>query len=146
MTDMQTITGIVWAVFGHRFALSGQDGRYLAALGPKGSETIKIAQGDTVTIKGERKPSEIKVSAITLANGTTCDVAWPKKPHEDDGRHGPADPASALAAVEAQGYAIEGRPERKPKHFEIVGVKDGVRHAIHVELDGKVRHTKPIAA
>ena len=99
-------------------------------------------------------PPPPKQVTITLADGTTHEVAWPTK-HEDD-KHAAADPDAARAAVKAQGYEIEGEPKRKPKHFEIVGVKDGVRHAIHVELDGKVRHAmfrhakvphaKPVAA
>lgn len=146
MNDKQTITGTVWAVFGHRFAIEGKDGRVLADLGPKGAEDIAIAPGDTVTITGECKPSEIKVMSITLKDGTPREIAWPKKPHDEKADQAPADPATALAAAEAQGYAVEGEPKRKPKHFEVVGSKDGVRHEIHVELDGKVRKTKPLAA
>lgn len=151
MNDMQTVTGTVWAVFGHRFALEGKDGRVLADLGPKGAEGIAIAEGDRITIQGARKPSEIKVLSITLADGTTRDILWPKKPQGADGggadgKHGPADPAAALAAVKAEGYAVEGEPKRKPKHFEVVGAKDGVRHEIHVELDGKIRKANPLAA
>jgi hypothetical protein len=155
MNDMQTVTGTVWAVFGHRFALEGKDGPVLADLGPKGAEGIAIAQGDRITIQGACKPSEIKVFSVTLADGTTRDIPWPKKPREADGkgdgkgadgRHGPADPAAALAAVAAEGYAVEGEPKRKPKHFEIVGAKDGVRHEIHVEFDGKIRKANPLAA
>jgi len=144
MNDMQTVTGTVWAVFGHRFALEGKDGPVLADLGPKGAEGIAIAEGDRITIQGARKPSEIKVSSITLVDGTTRAVAWPAK-HEDD-KHAAADSDAARAAVNTQGYEVEGEPKRKPKHFEIIGVKDGVRHAIHVELDGKIRHAKPLAA
>lgn len=146
MTDMQTTTGTVWAVFGHRLAIEAEGGRVLADLGPKGIEGIAIAPGDTVTITGERKPSEIKVASITLGDGTVREIAWPKKPHEEKADLAPADPATALAAAEAQGYAVEGEPKRRHKHFEVVGSKDGVRHEIHVEFDGKVRRAKPIAA
>lgn len=140
MNDTQTITGTVWAVFGHRLAIKGKEGRSLADLGPKGAEGIVIALGDTVSIKGERKPTEIKVTSITLKDGTVHEIAWPKKPHDE------ADPTAALAAVKAEGYAVEGEPKRKPKHFDVVGSKDGARHEIHVELDGKIRHAKLIAA
>jgi len=146
MNDTQTITGTVWAVFGHRFAIEAKDVRVLADLGPKGAEGIAIADGDTVTITGERKPSETKVTSITLKDGIVREIAWPKKPHEEKADHAPADPAAALAAVKADGYAAEGEPARKPKHFEIVGAKDGVRHEIHVELDGNIRKAKPLAA
>ncbi|KQP28862.1 hypothetical protein ASF27_20660 [Methylobacterium sp. Leaf102] len=145
MNDTQTITGTVWAVFGHRFAIEAKDGRVLADLGPKAAERIAIAPGDTVTITGERKPSETKVMSITLKDGIVREIAWPK-PHEEKAGQAPADPSAALAAVKADGYAVEGEPARKPKHFEIVGAKDGVRHEIHVELDGKIRKAKPLAA
>ena len=146
MNDTQTITGTVWAVFGHRLAIEAQDGRVLADLGPKGAEGIATAPGDTVTVTGERKPSEIKVTSITLKDGIVRGIAWPKKSHEEKEDLALADPAAALAAVKADGYAVEGGPKRKPKHFEIVGAKDGVRHEIHVELDGKIRKAKPLAA
>lgn len=146
MNDMQTITGTVWAVFGHRFAIDGKEGRILADLGPKGAEVIAIAHGDTVTITGEPKSSEIKVTLITLKDGTVCEIAWPRKLHTEKANQTPADPAAVLAAVKAEGYAVEGEPQRKPKHFEIVGAKDGIRHEIHVELYGKIRTAKPLAA
>lgn len=143
MKDTQTVTGTVWAVFEHRFAVEAKDGRILADLGPKGSEGIEVAVGDTVSFEGERKPSEIKVTSIVLKDRITHAIAWPKKPHDE---HGERDPAAAIAAVNAQGYAVEGVPKRKPKHFEIVGAKGGARHEFHVELDGKIRKSKVIAA
>jgi len=146
MNDTQKASGTVWAVFGHRFAIDGKDGRFLADLGPKGSEGIEIAVGDAVSVEGESKPSEIKVTSITLKGGVVHEVTWPKKPHDDKAEQGPADPAVALSAVKAQGYVVEGEPKRKPKHFEIVGSKDGIRHELHVELDGKIRKTKAVAA
>ena len=146
MNDTQTITGTVWAVFGHRLAIEAQDGRVLADLGPKGAEGIATAPGDTVTVTGERKLSETKAMSITLKDGIVRDIAWPKKPHEEKADQAPADPAVALAAVKANGYAVEGEAARKPKHFEIVGARDGVRHEIHVELDGKIRKAKPLTA
>lgn len=146
MNNMQTITGTVWAVFGHRFAVEAKDGRVLADLGPKGAEGIAVAAGDTVTITGERKPSEIKVTSISLKDGIDREISWPKKAHEEMAEGDLAGAAAALAAVKAQGYVVEGEPKRKPKHFEVVGSKDGVRHEIHVELDGKVRKAKPLAA
>jgi hypothetical protein len=158
MNDTHSFTGTVWAVFGHRFAVEGQDGPVLADLGPKGSEGIAIAKGDTVSFTGERKPSEIKVTSLTLKDGTVREIAWPKKPHDEKKSHDekknadekpvhePADPAAAIAAVKAAGYAIEGEPKRKPKHFEIVGSKDGARHEVHVGLDGGIHKAKPLAA
>ncbi len=52
---------------------------------------------------------------------------------------GEADPSAAIAAAEDEGYALVGEPKRKPKHFEIVGAKDGARHELHVAFDGTIR-------
>lgn len=146
MNDMQEASGTIWAVFGHRFAIEGKEGRFLADLGPKGAEGIALKVGDAVSLTGERKPSEIKVKSLTLKDGSVRTIAWPTKPHDGKDAHEPADPAAALAAVRGQGYAVEGEPRRKPKHFEIVGSRDGARHEIHVEFDGTIRRTKPLAA
>lgn len=143
---MQEAAGTVWAMFGHRFAIDGSQGRFLADLGPRGAEAVSLKVGDAVSLKGERKPSEIKVTSLTLADGRVQAVEWPEKPSpKDKGHHTPADPAVAVAAARAHGFVVEGAPERKPKHFEITGSKDGVRCEIHVELDGRIRKTKPLA-
>ncbi|GJD35061.1 hypothetical protein [Methylobacterium aerolatum] len=138
MTDTHHVRGTVWAVFGHRLAIEGADGRTLADLGPKGAEGVSLAVGDRVSVEGEHKPTEIKVTSITVGDGAARAIAWPK-PHE----HGDADPAAALATVKAEGYAIEGEPTRRPKHFEIMGSKDGSTHELHVTLDGTIRKVKP---
>jgi hypothetical protein len=140
MSDQQEVSGTVWAVFGHRLAIEGSDGRYLADLGPKGAEGVRIAAGDKVSLKGERRPTEIRVTSITLGDGASREIPWPKKPE-----HGEADPATAVAAAEAAGYTVEGAPKRKPKHFEILGTKDGARHELHLEFDGTIRKTKPVS-
>jgi hypothetical protein len=142
MNDMQDISGTVWAVFGHRLAIEETGGRRcLADLGPKGGETLAVAVGDAVSLKGERKPTEIKVTSIALNQGAAREIAWPVKPD-----HGEADPSVALAAAEDEGYAVVGEPKRKPKHFEIVGTKDGARHELHVAFDGRIRKMKPLGA
>lgn len=147
MDDIQEAMGTVWAVFGHRFAIEGQGGRLLADLGPKAAERIALKVGDTVTLKGERKPSEIKVTSLTLPDGSVRTIDWPKKRRSDGmDDKAPADPAVAVAAVRAEGYAVEGEPKRKLKHFELVGIKDGTRHEFHVERDGRIRKTKPLVA
>lgn len=141
MTDPHTATGTIWAVFGHRFAVEGPEGRFLADLGPKGAEGLTLAPGDTVTVSGERKPSEIKVSRLTLGDGTPRAVPWPAKPD-----HAPADPAAALAAAREAGYAPSGETRRKPKHFEVPATKDGSAFTLHVDLDGSVRKAEPAKA
>ena len=48
-----------------------------------------------------------------------------------------------LEAVRAAGFEPSGTPRRKPKHFEIDGRRDGKPYELHVELDGRIRKTKP---
>ena len=134
-------TGTVWAVFGHRFAIEGADGRHLADFGPNGADGVALRVGDVVTVEGERKPSEIKVARLTTADGTVHAVTWPDK-HADL----PGDPAAAVAAAEAAGYRVTGEPERKPKHFDVPAEKDGRAVRVHVDLDGTVRKAKPATA
>lgn len=141
MNDMQEVSGTVWAVFGHRLAIEGPGGRVLADLGPKDAKGIALAVGDEVSLKGERKPTEIKVTAIAVNGGAAREITWPTKPD-----HGEADPSLAIAAARAEGYVVAGEPKRKPKHFEIVGAKDGAHHELHIELDGTIRKVKPVAA
>lgn len=134
-------TGTVWAIFGHRFAIEGAEGRILADLGPKGSNGVKLAVGEIVTVEGERKPSEIKVAQLTKADGTAHAIAWPGK-HADQA----ADPAAAIAAAEAAGYRVTGEPERKPKHFDVSAEKDGQTVRLHVAFDGTLGKAKPATA
>lgn len=141
MNDTQEVSGTVWAVFGHRLAIEGSAGRFLADLGPKGAAGLTVAVGDAVSLRGERKPTEIKVTSITLNQDAARAITWPAKPDQDE-----ADPSAAIAAAKDEGYAVEGEPKRKPKHFEIVGTKDGARHELHVAFDGTIRKVKPVAA
>ncbi|MCJ2056639.1 hypothetical protein MKL09_08735 [Methylobacterium sp. J-048] len=147
-TDLHDASGTVWAVFGHRFALDGAGGRILADLGSKGAAGITLAVGDRVSVQGTQKPSEIKVTRLTLADGSTRTIDWPEKdgPKKEGHDHPPADPALAVRAAEAAGYTVSGTPARKPKHFELRGAKDGADHELHIALDGEIRKTKLLAA
>lgn len=140
-TAGDTVSGTIWGVFGHRFAIEGADGKVLIDLGPKGMEGITLREGDRVSVTGERKPSEIKALHITLPDGSrrTIDRPPPK------GEHAPADAGSALAAARSAGYEILGEPRRKPKHFEIAARKDGAAVELHLELDGRIRKVKAAA-
>lgn len=149
MSKSAKITGKVWGVFAHRFAIESQDEKVLADLGPEGRKRVTLSEGDRVTVEGERKPSEIKVATIVCADGSRHKIDWPPKPehgkHHHDHHHPDADPQIALRAVHAEGYAVEGEPKRKPKHWEIQARRGGHAYELHVELDGHVRKAKDLS-
>ncbi|HJE25621.1 MAG TPA: hypothetical protein K8W01_18395 [Methylorubrum populi] len=146
MNETVRASGTIWGVFGHRLALDGAEGRVLVDLGPTGIEGLDLKIGDPVSVSGQRKPSEIKVTGLTLADGTERVLKWPDRPPRDGLKPGEAvDPAPAVANVKAAGYVAEGPPRRKPKHFEITAFKDGKRHELHVGLDGAIRKIKAAA-
>ncbi len=155
VNDTQDIIGTVWAVSGHRFAVGGRVGGQVGGrersfpddLGPDGAQGIDLEVGDTVSLKGARRSAEIEVASLTLTDGTVRTIDWAgKPPHPDGDAHAKADPAVAVAAVRAEGYAVAGEPARKRKHVEIVGAKDGARYAIHVGRDGGSIEAKPLVA
>lgn len=134
-----TVAGEVTDVFAHRFVLRTADGKLLADLGPEGAAAISIAVGDTVTLTGRRKPSELKVETVERG-GETVAIGGADK-HEDPRE--PADPAAARAAVEKLGHTVVAEPHRKPKHFDVLAQdRQGRHHEHHVTLDGKVKKTK----
>ncbi|SFG30132.1 hypothetical protein [Methylobacterium gossipiicola] len=141
MSHHHEATGTIWAVFGHRFALEGPGGRILADLGPEGAAGLTLTPGDTVTVAGERKPTEIKVHRLTLGDGSVHTVARPAKAEST-----PADPQAALGVARVAGYAPSGEPKRKPKHFEVPATRDGAAFTLHVTLDGHLRKAEPARA
>ncbi|GJE19056.1 hypothetical protein [Methylobacterium marchantiae] len=140
MPTTVSATGTVWAVFGHRLALDCATTKILADLGPKATTGALPTVGDIVTVDGERKPCEIKVSRLILADGTVRTIVRP------DQGHGPADTDAALRLVRDAGYRVEGLPIRKPKHFQIRGIRDGAAFEVHVHDDGCIRREKRLTA
>ena len=68
-------------------------GAVLADLTPKGSDRIALRVGDQVSLEGEQKPSELKVTSLTR-DGQTVRIEHPKKPHHDGhGTHLPTRPS-----------------------------------------------------
>lgn len=135
----KTIMGEITHIFGHRFVVETKQGAVLADLTPHGADQMTLRLGDAVTLEGEMKPTELKVTRFT-ANGQSVEIVHKKK-HEHD--HAPADPKVAMKAAKAAGFDPLGDPRRKPKHFEVLGRKDGALSELHVELDGHIRKSKP---
>lgn len=146
--DTIALSGVVRDVFAHRFTLEAEGRTHLADLGPKGAAAFPLEAGLSVTLEGERRPSEIKVTLIEASGREPVRIAH-KKPHHAPGHvhaDGPADPAGALAAVTKAGWTPEGEPRRKPKHFEILARREGDAWTeLHVDFAGAVYKRKPAA-
>jgi hypothetical protein len=143
-----TITGTVTHIFGHRFVIKTRHGDVLADLTPKGREQIVLRLDDDVILKGEMKPSELKVVRLTRA-GRTVVIEHKPKPHHDHHHHDHhphADPSIVLAAAHAAGFEVLGSPRRKPKHFEVLGRRRDQLRELHIELDGHIRKYTPVAS
>lgn len=147
MPEMHSTHGTIWALFGHRLALEGPDGRILIDLGPDGAtalagQSVILKVGDAVAVTGETKPTEIRATAITGPDGIRHAIVRPSPAGKDAA---PADPATALAALRQAGYQLDGEPARKPKHFEVRARKDGVSYTAHVTFAGVIRKAVTVA-
>jgi hypothetical protein len=134
------LSGKIVHVFAHRFVVRTQKGAVLADLTPHGADLVDLRIGAEVELEGEMKPSEFKVVRFS------CDgksVTIEHKKHEHD-HHKPVDPKVALGAAREAGFEPIGEPRRKPKHFEILGLRNGRHSELHIELDGRIRKTKPV--
>lgn len=139
------LSGIIRHVFAHRFTLEADGKTHLADLGPKGAEAFPLEPDLQVSIEGEQRPSEIKVSRIAAGGRSPVEIHH-KKPHhgpKHDHHDGAADPRKALNAVSGEGWTPAGEPRRKPKHFEILARRDGGAWTeLHVDLDGAIYKEK----
>jgi hypothetical protein len=138
--SIATISGTITHVFGHRFVVETNAGAVLADLTPKGLDQHTPRVGETVSLTGEKKPSELKVLRLT-AGGKTVTIAH-KPPHDAS----PAEPGAALKAARNAGFEPLGEPRRKPKHFEVLGRRNDALTELHIELDGHIRKMKPVDA
>ena len=136
---LRTARGTIMHVFGHRFVVQTANEAILADVTPHGLAKIKLRIGDRVELAGEQKPTELKVSRFTHGD-TTIEIEHKTK-HAH--HHADADPKVALTAASAAGFETIGAPRRKPKHFEVLGRRDGALTELHVELDGHIRKSKP---
>ena len=135
------LAGKITHVFAHRFLVETPKGAVLADVTPHGAEVVKLRIGAEVELEGERKPSELKVVRFTC-NGQSVEIEHKKK-HEHH-HHEAADPKIAIGSARAAGFEPIGEPRRKPKHFEVLGLRDGRHSELHIELDGRIRKTKPV--
>jgi hypothetical protein len=137
-----SVSGKIIHVFAHRFVVQTARGAILADVTPKGLHQISLHQGDDVSLEGEQKPSELKVTRFTR-DGKTIRIEHKEKHHGRD--HPPADPAIVLKSARTAGFEPIGEPRRKPRHFEVLGRRHGELFELHIELDGHIRKTKSAA-
>ena len=135
-----SINGTVTHTFAHRFVIETDKGPVLADLTPHCDDKIKLQIGDVVTLEGEMKPSELKVSRITSRDKT---IEIPTKHKKDHQRF--VEPEVARRAARVAGYEAIGEPRRKPKHFELLGRRDGCLAELHIELNGTIRKVKSVS-
>ncbi len=139
------LAGVIEHVFAHRFTLICNEQAYLADLGPKGAEAFPLKQGQAVRLEGEQRPSEIKVARIARKGGPFVAVEHKKPHHGPKHAHAdaPADAGIVLAAVKKAGWTVKGKPERKPKHFEVLARHDaGEWTELHVDFAGVIYKQK----
>lgn len=146
--EERTVSGKITHVFGHRFVVKSGDGDVLCDLTPHGAEEIALRVDDKVKLEGEMKPTELKVFRFTRG-AKTVEIEHKPTHHDHHGHgrhhdHGPADPAVVIKAARKAGFKVLGAPRRKPKHFEVLGMKKGGAVELHVELDGHIRKSKPV--
>jgi hypothetical protein len=137
--EMVALSGAIRNVFAHRFTLEADGKVYLADLGPKGAEMFSLSEGLEISLKGEQRASEIKVTEIKAKGKPPVELHHEKPHHKkgDHSHHAEADPALALRAAEAAGWRTSGEPQRKPKHFELLARQGkGPWAELHVDLEG----------
>ena len=109
----------------------------------KPSGRIGLQEGDKVTLKGKRKPSEIKVTELEKGAGKPIRIKR-KKEHGHDKRRNYRDPGAAIAAVAGEGFEVLGELRRKPKHFQDLGRSaHGDFTEFQVGFGGAIRKHKP---
>jgi hypothetical protein len=139
--DRSRLSGKIIHIFAHRFVVQTARGTALADVTPHGLDIIKLRIGANVELEGEQKPSELKVVRFTC-DGSSVEIEHKKKHDHDHHEH--ADPDVAIEAARAAGFEPIGKPRRKPKHFEVLGLRNGRHSELHIELNGRIRKTKPI--
>lgn len=143
--DTTALSGVIQHVFAHRFTLDAEGQTHLADLGPKGAQAFPLAPGLAVSLEGERRPSEIKVTLISAEGREPVRIEHKKPNHGPGHAHPdvPADPDRIRAAVAAEGWTLEGEPRQKPKHFEVLAHRgDGGPTELHVDFAGRIYKQK----
>ena len=147
--ETTALSGTIKHVFAHRFTLEAQGQTHLADLGPKGAEAFWLSPGLPVSLEGERRPSEIKVTRIETAGRAPVTIEHKKPNHAPGHKHAnaPADVNVVLAAARKAGWEPEGQTRQKPKHFEVLARQgQGAWTELHIDFAGTIYKQKPADA
>jgi len=141
-----SISGTVTAVFAHRFVIEGKDGKHLADIGPDAVDFVDVQEGDKVTVEGERKPSEIKVTKITKGSDKLIEVEHIKR-HQRDGAREHRDSVKAVVAVEREGFEVVGARAERPSISRFSGGRrrESSRDFTSSSTEGSTRKSRPTA-
>ena len=141
--ELVALWGVVMNVFAHRFTKKAEGKVHLADLGPKGAEAFPRSEGVELALKGERRPSEIKVIEISRPGHKPVLIEH-KKPHHRPGHH-PESPSSPRGGSESRlesrgscGLDRYGRAASQARTFRGPCAKrqKGPWAELHVDLDG----------
>ncbi|MCJ2073403.1 hypothetical protein MKK75_32245 [Methylobacterium sp. J-030] len=147
--DTSALSGVITHVFAHRFTLEAEGQTHLADLGPKGAQAFALAPGLSVSLEGERRPSEIKVTRIEAAGREPVWIEHKKPNHAPGHKHAdvPADQNVVLASARKAGWETHGDPRQKPKHFEVLALRGQSGWTeLHIDFAGTIYKQKPADA
>ena len=137
------ISGTVTGVFGHRFVIRSDEGKWLANFGRKGRAYTIFEEGEKVVVKGRLKNFEIKVSEMKKDMGGHARIV--KERDRVETEVSGSDTHDAIVAVEHLGFEIMGDPLQKPKYFVIRGRSStGEMRKFDVNFDGVIRGQKAV--
>jgi hypothetical protein len=139
-----TVSGTIQDIFAHRFVVQTTKGKILADFGKHNMGKIILDVGDGVALTGEQKTSELKIHKMTL-NAKDIELEPKDKGHFHHEYMKSVDPEVAIHAAQREHVTVIGKPHRKLEHFEVLGKNpQGELVELHIELDGKLRKSKPV--
>ena len=141
------VEGKVTEVFGQRYVVTGASGKMLVDVGPKGNETVKIAEGDVVKIDGEMTDAgEFHAMKVSVNGGEAKQLdnrgVWAKMTGKD--METPFSPVEAKKEVEDKGYVALSDAMPDKKHFAFAASKDGKFYEVHAHRNGDVKQIRAI--
>lgn len=151
MAAAVTVKGTVTDVFGHRYVVDEGGKKSLIDIGPKGSDSVSLKSGDSVTIEGELTGAgEVRAQKVAVGSAAAVELQdkswWDKLTGGGDDKNAKFGPEEAKAIVAKAGYEPVGEPQPEKKHFEVLAQKDGKYFEVHAHRNGDVKHERVVDA